>query len=51
VAVVSATAEPPRKSSNLGAAVNMERLVEPPPAAGSGGASTVLVPVRYRIII
>jgi len=44
VAVVSAVAEPPRKSSNLGAAVNMERLVAPPRPAASGGASTVLLP-------
>lgn len=44
VAVVSGVAELPRKSSNLGAAVNMERLVAPTRPGASGDASTVLLP-------
>lgn len=46
VVAVAVAEEPPRKSSNLGAPVNMERLVAPPPAMGSGGASAVWLPGR-----
>lgn len=49
VVAVAVAEEPPRKSSNLGPPVNMERLVGPAPAVGSGGASTVLLPERYKI--
>ena len=47
---VAVAAEPPRKSSNFGPPVNMERFVAPPtvPSVPSGDASKLLLlPERY----